>query len=105
MRDQLPEAPACPDWCETSRKGWQLSPIGAEQRCQHETSCGRDLDGGAVSVEVVRFAFVERGAVEVCAPEIAVRCVGRIDNVTAIRLSGSLTEAAGMVAQRVVGAA
>lgn len=105
MLDQLPQPPACPDWCETPQKGWQLSSIGAEQRCQRETSCGHDLDGGAVSVEVVRFAFAEHGTVEVCDPEIGVRCVGRIDDVTATRLSGSLVEAVRLVTQRVAGVA
>jgi hypothetical protein len=63
---------------------------------------GQDVDGTPVSVRLTRFAFAEPHDVEICAPEIELRCLGPVDAANAVSLSTALM-AASQMARRAAG--
>lgn len=90
-------APACPEWCtETHEQDWDVHGLDADRVCRCELLAARDVDGEPVRLTLTRCAFANPGTVEICATEINVVCLTRLDAENARALAARLIEAASM---------
>lgn len=89
--------PDCPDWCESTERGWTAPGGDPVKSCMRVLHAGCDIDGDPVQIEITRFAFLDEAGVDMCEPEIEVRALGRLNAATALSLADALRAASAMI--------
>lgn len=95
---QLPEPPACPDWCQSEKRTWDVDLGIASQICQCALPAGADVDGRPATVTLRRYAsYVPGDGIEMEDAKVRVEVFGDLSRVAALNLAGRLLDAADLL--------